>query len=59
MNSNLYINEFCGTCVHSEVCIHLWNEENLNAKSVAVGAALQMPDPFKIKLFCSKFKSRS
>lgn len=58
-NSNLYIGESCGTCAHSEVCIHRIKGNNMAATGIANGAAQELPEPFKIKLFCSKYKSRS
>lgn len=58
-NSNLYVMESCGTCAHSEVCIHRIKGNNTAATGVAAGAARELPEPFKIKLFCSKHKSRS
>ena len=57
--SNLYIGESCGTCAHSEVCIHRIKGNNMEATGIANGAAQELPGPFKIKLFCSKYKSRS
>ena len=58
MSSNLYIGESCGTCAHSEVCIHRVNGNNTVATGLAVGIAQELPEPFKLKLFCQKFKSR-
>lgn len=57
--SNLRIGESCGTCAHSEVCIHRIKGNNMEATGIANGAAQELPEPFKIKLFCSKYKSRS
>lgn len=57
--SNLYIGESCGTCAHSEVCIHRIKSNNMVATGIANVAAQELPEPFKIKLFCSKYKSRS
>lgn len=58
-NSNLCILESCGTCTHSEVCIHRIKGNNTVATGIANGAAKELPGPFKIKLSCSKYKGRS
>lgn len=57
--SNLYIGESCGTCAHSEVCIHRIKGNNTAATGIANRAAQELPEPFKIKLFCTKYKSRN
>lgn len=58
-DSKLYIGESCVTCSHSGVCIHRIKGNNTVATGIASGAAQELPEPFKIKLFCSKYKSRS
>lgn len=58
-NSNLYIGESCGTCAHSEVCIHRIKCNNVAALGIVNRAAPELPEPFKVRLFCSKYKSRS
>lgn len=60
-NSNWYwyMCESCGTCAHSDVCIHRIKGNNTVATGIVNGAAKELPEPFKIKLFCSKYKSQS
>lgn len=56
-NSNLYICKSCVTCSHSEVCVHRIKGNITAATGIAKGAAQELPEPFKIELFCSKYKS--
>lgn len=58
-NSNLYVVESCGTCAHSDMCIHRIKGNNTAARELAFGIAPELPEPFKIKVFCSKYQSRS
>ena len=58
MNSNLYIGDSCGTCAHSEVCIYYNKGNNTVAIGLAAGVAPDLPEPFKIRVFCSKYKTR-
>ena len=58
MSSNLYIGESCGTCAHSEVCIHRIKGNNTAATGLAASIAPELPEPFKLRLFCAKYKSR-
>lgn len=59
MNSNLYVVESCVTCEHSGVCIHRIKGNNMVATELAVSVAAKLPEPFKIKVFCALYKSRS
>lgn len=56
MTNNLYISECCGACSHAEVCKHL--ENAALAKGLAAGVAQELPEPFKLRLYCSLYKSR-
>ena len=57
MNSNLYIGEACGTCAHSDVCIHRVRGDNTIALHMAEEVEPNLPAPFKIRLFCAKYQS--
>lgn len=57
--NNLYIGEFCGTCSHYDVCVHYLTSATAKAKLSAEKFADELPEPFKVKLFCGKYKSRS
>lgn len=54
MNINLYISEACGTCAHSDVCVHRMAGNKGAAISLAEEIAPNLPEPFKIRLFCAK-----
>lgn len=57
-SSNFYVVDSCGTCAHSEVCAHRIKGNNTAATGIASEAARELPEPFKIQLFCSKYKNR-
>lgn len=57
MNINLYIGEACGTCAHSDVCIHRLEGNNTLAARLAENVAPDLPEPFKIRVFCAKYQS--
>lgn len=56
MNINLYIGESCGSCAHSEVCVHNYNGNKAIALGLAESVAPNLPEPFKIKVFCEKYQ---
>ena len=58
MGINLYISEACGTCAHSEACIHRIKGNNAIATRLADGVAPDLPEPFKIRLFCAKYQAK-
>ena len=57
--SNLYIDEFCGRCTHYDVCVHRLTATADKAKATIERVANELPEPFKVKLFCGKYRSRS
>lgn len=56
MNINLYIGEACGTCSHSEVCVHRLAGNKTAAMNLLEGVAPDLPEPFKIRVFCTKYQ---
>lgn len=59
MNINLYISETCGNCAHSEVCVHRIEGNKAAAMRLVEGIAPDLPEPFKVKVFCLKYQSRA
>lgn len=57
--SNLYIGESCGTCAHSEVCVYRKAGNKETAVRLAEGVAVILSEPFKIRVFCTKYQSNS
>lgn len=55
--SNMYIGESCGTCAHSDVCIHRIAGNKTAAMKLAEEIAPDLPEPFKIRVFCAKYQS--
>lgn len=58
MNINLYISEACGTCAHSEVCVHRRAGNKETAMRLAEGVAPILPEPFKVRVFCAKYQAK-
>ena len=56
MNINLYVSEACGTCAHSEVCVHRIAGNKTVAMKLAEEVAPDLPEPFKIRVFCAKYQ---
>lgn len=59
MNINLYISDACGTCAHSDVCVHRIAGNKTAAMRLAEEIASDLPEPFKIRVFCAKHQSNS
>ena len=47
-NSNLYIGEACGTCAHSDVCIHRVRGDNTIALHMAEEVEPNLPTPLRL-----------
>ena len=57
MNINLYVSQTCGTCAHSEVCVH-WIAGNMeSAVRLVEEVAPDLPEPFKVRVFCAKYQA--
>ena len=56
MNINLYVSQTCGSCAHSEVCVHRMAGNKASAVRLVEEVAPDLPEPFKVRVFCAKYQ---